>query len=141
MLDKFAADISALDKISAMEKKIECVNSRIRDVALLRREVASLRKPVSLFLNAEKTGFHRNRTESSSSSQGISGSKKRKAEEFVREPTQRKLINYLVTTWKHLACRNLCVHRASFGITSCSKLKAMIFWSCKTCSTTFAAEI
>ena len=83
MLDKFAADISALDRISAMEKKIECVNSRIRDVALLRREVASLRKPVSLFLNAEKTGFHRNRTESSSSSQGISGSKKRKAEEFV----------------------------------------------------------
>ena len=77
MLDKFAAEISALDRISAMEKKIECVNSRIRDVALLRKEVASLRKPDSPFLNADKTGFHRNRIESSSSSQGISGSKKR----------------------------------------------------------------
>ena len=77
MLDKFAAEISALDRISAMEKKIECVNSRIRDVALLRNEVASLRKPDSPFLNADKTEFHRNRIESSSSSQGISGSKKR----------------------------------------------------------------
>ena len=83
MLDKFAAEISALDRISAMEKKIEFVNSRIRDDALLRNEVPSLNKPDYPFLNAEKTGFHRNRTESSSSSQGISGSKKRKAEEFV----------------------------------------------------------
>ena len=83
MLNKFAADISALDRISAMEKKIECVNSQIRDVALLQNELASLRKPDSPFMNADKTGFHRNRIESSSSSQSISGSKKRKAEEFV----------------------------------------------------------
>ena len=86
-----------------MEKKIEFVNSRIQDDALLRNEVPSLNKPDSPFLNAAKTGFHRNRIESSSSSQSISGSKKRKAEEFVMEPTQRKLIIYLVTTWKHLA--------------------------------------
>ena len=99
----FAAEISALDRISAMEKKIEFVNSRIRDDALLRNEVPSLNKPDYPFLNADKIGFHRNRIESSSSSQSISGSKKRKAEEFVMEPTQRKLIDYLVTTWKHFA--------------------------------------
>ena len=103
MLDKFAAEISALDRISAMEKQIEFVNSRIRDDALLRNEVPSLNKPDYPFLNADKIGFHRNRIESSSSSQSISGSKKRKAEEFVMEPTQRKLIVYLVTTWKHFA--------------------------------------
>ena len=79
----FTTYISALDRISAMEKKIECVNSRIRDFALLQNEVASLRKLDSPFMNADKTGFHRNRIESSSSSQIISGSKKRKAEEFV----------------------------------------------------------
>ena len=65
-----------------MEKKIEFVNSRIQDDSLLRNEVPLLNKPDSPFLNAAKTGFHRNRIESSSSSQSISGNKK-KAEEFV----------------------------------------------------------
>ena len=77
-LPTFAADISALNRISAMEK-IECVDSLIRDVALLRNEVSLLRKPNFPFLNAAKTRFNRNRIDSSSSSQGISGSRKRKA--------------------------------------------------------------
>ena len=58
------------------EKK-ECVNSIIRDVALLQMEVALLREPNFPFLNAAKTVFHRNRKDSSSSSQSNSGSKKK----------------------------------------------------------------
>ena len=87
----FAAVILALDSISVIEKKIECVDSLIRDVALLRSEMALLRKPNFPFPNATETGFDRNRIDSSTSSQSISGSKKRKAEEIVLEPTQKKL--------------------------------------------------
>ena len=50
----FAAVISALDRITAMEKKTECVDSLIRDVALLRNEVVLLRKSNFPFLNAAK---------------------------------------------------------------------------------------
>ena len=69
--------------MSAKEKKIECVDSIIRDVAVLRNEVSVLRKPHFLFQNAAKTRFHRNRVDSSSSSQSISCSKKRKAENLT----------------------------------------------------------
>ena len=39
------AEISALGRVSAVKTKIECVDSLIRDVALLPNEVAFLRKP------------------------------------------------------------------------------------------------
>ena len=96
----FAAEILALDRIWAMEKKIERVNSIIRDLARLQNEVALLRKPDFPFLNAAKTGFHRNRIESFSSSQSI---KKLENWRIRYGPKQRKLIVYLVTKWKHLA--------------------------------------
>ena len=50
-----------------------------------------LRKSNFSFPNAAKTGFDRIRIDSSTISQSISGSKKRKAEEIVLEPTQIKL--------------------------------------------------
>ena len=87
----FAAVISALDRTTAMEKKTECVDSLIRDVALLQNEVVLLRKSNFPSLNAVKTGFHRNRSNSPSVSLRILGSKKRKAEKFVLKATQRKL--------------------------------------------------
>ena len=53
--------------------------------------MAFLSKPIFSFPNAAKTGFHRNRINSSSSSQNFSGIKKRKAAKFVMETTQKKL--------------------------------------------------
>ena len=58
-LPSFAAEISALDKKSARDRTIECVDLLIRDVALLQKGMALLRKPNFPLLNAAKTGFHR----------------------------------------------------------------------------------
>ena len=70
----FTAELSSL----------ECDDSLIREVTVLRNEIALIKKPNFPFLRAAKDGPARNRNDSSSSSKV---NKKRKADEF--ETVQR----------------------------------------------------
>ena len=45
----FTAELSALDKITAVEKKLDCVDSLILEVTMLRNEIALMKKPTSFF--------------------------------------------------------------------------------------------
>ena len=87
----FAAELSALDRISAIEQKLECVDALIREVSLLRNEIATTKKPAFPFLKAAKTAFQRTQNDSTSSYQSSSVTKKPKADDFTIEITQRRL--------------------------------------------------
>ena len=41
----FNAELSALDRITAVEKKLDCVDFLIREVTMLRNEIALIKKP------------------------------------------------------------------------------------------------
>ena len=79
----FAAELSALDRVSAIEQKLEYVDALIHEVSLLRNE-----RPDFPFFKAAKTGLLRTRNDSTSRA---SGSKKRKADDLTTETTQRRL--------------------------------------------------
>ena len=61
------AELSALDRIIAVEKKLDCVDSLIREVKMLRNEILLIKKAEFHFLKAAKSGPDRNRDDSSSS--------------------------------------------------------------------------
>ena len=52
----FAEELSALDRISALEQKLKCVDALICEVSLLRNEIAKIKKSDFLFRRAAKTG-------------------------------------------------------------------------------------
>ena len=52
----FTAELSALDRITGVEKKLDCVDSFIREVTLLRNEIALIKKPEFPFLKIAKSG-------------------------------------------------------------------------------------
>ena len=52
----FTAELSALERITAVEKKLDCVDSLIREVTMLRNEIALIKKPELTFLKAAKRG-------------------------------------------------------------------------------------
>ena len=60
----FAAELSAIDRISSIETKLECVYSPNRDISDPCDEVAVLGKLTYSFLNAAETGLRRNRNDS-----------------------------------------------------------------------------
>ena len=63
----FTAELSALDRNTAVEKKLDCVDSLIRDVTMLRNEITLIKKPEFPFLKAAKSRPGRNRNDRSSS--------------------------------------------------------------------------
>ena len=89
----FSAELSALDRITADEKKLDCVDSLIRDVKMLRKEIALIKKPEFPFLNAAKSEPHRNRNDSSSSYHSPTVNKERKADDFEFETVEKIKIN------------------------------------------------
>ena len=92
-IPSFRAELSALDRITAVEKKLDCVDSLILDVKMLRNEIALIKKPEFPFLNAAKCGPHRNRNDSSSSYHSPTVNKKRKADDFEFETVEKIRIN------------------------------------------------
>ena len=72
-LPTFTTELSALDRISALEVKLEKVDSLISEIQLLKQEINSMKKPDYPYLRAA----FRNRTDSTASDRN---SKKRKAE-------------------------------------------------------------
>ena len=42
---RFTAELSALDRITAVEKKLDCVDSLILEVTMVRNEIALIKKP------------------------------------------------------------------------------------------------
>ena len=72
-LPTFTTELSALDRISPLEVKLEKVDSLISERQSLKLEIKSLKKPDYPYLRA----FFRNRTGSTASDRN---SKKRKAE-------------------------------------------------------------
>ena len=87
----FTADLSALERITAVEKKLNCVDSLIREVTMLRNEIALIKKPEFPFIKAAKSGPSSNRNDSSSSHHSATVNKKRKADDFEFEVVQRKV--------------------------------------------------
>ena len=87
----FTAELSALDRITAVEKKLDCVDSLIREVKMLRNEIALIKKPDFPFLKAAKSGPARSRNGRSSSYHSATVNKNRKADEFEFETVQRKV--------------------------------------------------
>ena len=85
----FTAELSVLGRNTAVKKKLDCVDSLIREVTVLRNEISLLKKPDFLFLKAAKSGPARNRNDSSSTYQKATVYKKRKPDEF--ETVQRKV--------------------------------------------------
>ena len=84
----FTVELSALDRITAVEKKLDCVDSLIREVTMLRNEIALIKKPEFPFLKAAKSGPGWNRCDSSSS---YHSSAEKKADDFEFETVQRKV--------------------------------------------------
>ena len=78
----FTAELSALDRITAVEKKLDCVDSLIRECTVQRNEITLIKKPEFPFLKAAKNGPGRNRNDSSSSYHSAAVNKIRKADEF-----------------------------------------------------------
>ena len=72
-------------------KKLDCVDSLIREVTMLRNEIALKRKPEFPFLKAAKSGPSRNRNDRSSSHHSATVNKKRKADDLEFETVQRKV--------------------------------------------------
>ena len=87
----FTAELSALDRITAVEKKLDCFDSLIREVTMLRNEIALIKKPEFSFLKAAKSGPSRNRNDSSSSHHSATVNKKRKADDLDFETVERKV--------------------------------------------------
>ena len=75
----YTAELSASDRITAVEEKLDCVDSLIREVTMLRNEIALIKKPEFSFL---KAAHGRNRNDSSSSYHSATVNKKRKADDF-----------------------------------------------------------
>ena len=53
----FTAELSALDRITAVEKKLDCVDSLIREVTVLRNEIALVKKPDFAFSKVDLPGI------------------------------------------------------------------------------------
>ena len=79
-----------MDRITAVEEKLDCVDSLIREMTMLRNEIALIKKPEFPFFKAAKIGPGRKRNDSSSNYQSVTVNKKRKADEFEFETVQRK---------------------------------------------------
>ena len=82
---------SALDRITAVEKKLACVDSLIGEMTMLRNEIALIKKPEFPFIKAAKSGPGRNRNDSSYRYHSATVNKKRKADDFEFETAQRKV--------------------------------------------------
>ena len=78
----FTAELSALEKITAVDKKLDCVDSLIREVTMLRNEIALIKKAEFTFLKAANSGPTRNRNDNSSSHHSATVNKKRKADDL-----------------------------------------------------------
>ena len=51
----FTVELSALERITAVEKKLDCVDSLIREVTMLPNEICLIKKPEISFLKAAKS--------------------------------------------------------------------------------------
>ena len=87
----FTAELSALDRITVVEKKLDCVYSLIPEVRMLRNEIALIKKPEIPFLKAAKSGPGSNRIDSSSGYHIATVNKKRKADDFEFKNVQGKV--------------------------------------------------
>ena len=87
----FTAELSALDRITAVEKKLDFVDSLIREVTMLCNEIALIKKPEFPFLKAAKSEPSRNRNDSSSRYHSATVNKKRKVDDYEFETVQRKV--------------------------------------------------
>ena len=76
------AKLSALDRNSALEKKLDCVEFLIREATVLCNEIAFIMRPDLSFLKTAKIGPARNRNDSSSIYQSATVHNKKKADEF-----------------------------------------------------------
>ena len=63
----FNPDLSALDKMTAVEKKVDCVESLILEVKIVCIKIALIKKPEFRFRKIAKTRTVRNRNDNSSS--------------------------------------------------------------------------
>ena len=86
----FTAELSALDRNTADEKNLDCVDSLIREMTMLRNEIALIKKP-EFFLTVAKNWPHRNQNDSLSSYHSATVNKKRKADVYEMETVERKL--------------------------------------------------
>ena len=87
----FTAELSALDRITAVEEELDNVDSLIREMTRLRNEIALIKKPEFIFLKAAKSGPGRTRNDSLSSYHSATVNKKRKANDFEFETVQSEV--------------------------------------------------
>ena len=87
----FTAELSTPDRITAVEQKLDCVDSLIREVTMLQNEIALIKKPEFPFLKAAKSGPSRTRNDSSSSYHSATVNKMRGADDSEFETVQRKV--------------------------------------------------
>ena len=122
------AEQSALDRITTVEENLDCVDSLIHELPMLRNEIALIKKPE---LKTGKRGPGKNRNDSSYSYHSATVSKKRKADDFEFETVQRKVrspkevktgTNTIPAVIKGVKkppkCRHLYVGRLSQNITA-----------------------
>ena len=81
----FTEELSALDRITAVKKKLDCVDFLIHRVTMLRNEIALIKKPGFPFLKAAKSGPVSNQNDSSYSYHSATVNKERKADNFEHQ--------------------------------------------------------
>ena len=86
------SELSALDRIEVVEKILDCVDSAICEVTILRNEIALMIKPDFSFLKNAKSGPAMNGNNSSSSNHIGTVNEKRKADDFQFETVQTKVV-------------------------------------------------
>ena len=86
----FTAELCALHRITAIEKKLDCVDFLVPEVTMLRNQIALIKKPGFSFLKPAKIGPARIRNDSSSTYHSATVNKTRKADEFEFVSVQKK---------------------------------------------------